>query len=97
MKNTSVTIEQVAITSKPRYLRGTWTVDLDVNSMYAFEMKQPKAMKVSRGKYHTHIDIWSKEAKEFVYNATGQRYTRLNLTDDDPLLSMLLMKFGDNV
>jgi hypothetical protein len=63
---------------------------------YARRFGTHRSVKISKGKYHTHIELFSEEAKAFVYNATGQRYTRLNLTDDDPLLSMLLIKFGDN-
>lgn len=41
----------------------------------------------------TQVTLHSNEAKEFVKTATGSNYEVMNLSNDDPLLSMILLKF----
>lgn len=71
-------------------------VDCEINSYYPHVIGHSIGAEFSFarvGSNKTIIKLRYKDTREFVRNATGKNYTTIVLEDDDPLLSMIMLKF----
>jgi hypothetical protein len=79
-----------------------WAADCDIASLYPGTMKMASSeydfvgsdfafAKITNGK--VMVKLMHKDARDFVKEATGTQYRTIILTEDDPLLSMIMLKF----
>lgn len=79
-----------------------WAADCDINSLYPRTMKMASSeydfvgaefvfAKITNGK--VMIKLMHMDVRAFVREATGSLYRTIVLTEDDPLLSMIMLKF----
>lgn len=75
--------------------------DLDVNSLYPvmpmasseFEFVGADFAFATYNSDSYHVKIFHKDVKKFLFEETGKWWVTIHLKKDDPLLSMLFLKF----